>query len=244
MGVDSGLPDFRGPEGFWAAYPPYEALGLDFYAIANPRWFTRDLALAWGFYGHRRNLYRSTTPHPGFGILRRWAEAKPGGYFVVTSNVDGQFQRAGFDPDRVCEIHGSIDREQCVDACYPAWEAAPGLLDIDETSMRARGPVPRCPSCGGPARPNLVMFMDFGWQRGPVALQESRRDRWLWTRRARKVVAIEIGAGSMIPSVRLACENHQTAGLIRINPREPEGARLGLPLGGLEALQRIDALLG
>ncbi|HVT79086.1 MAG TPA: NAD-dependent protein deacetylase, partial [Phycisphaerae bacterium] len=49
MGVDSGLPDFRGPEGFWKAYPAYRHLGLGFAQLANPRWFQDDPALAWGF---------------------------------------------------------------------------------------------------------------------------------------------------------------------------------------------------
>src|SRR6187402_2067468 len=48
MGVDSGLPDFRGPEGFWKAYPPYRALGLRFEELASPHWFERDPPLAWG----------------------------------------------------------------------------------------------------------------------------------------------------------------------------------------------------
>ena len=66
MGVDSGLPDFRGPQGFWRAYPPYQKLGLGFTDLANPRWFSVDAELAWGFYGHRLNLYRATPPHQGF----------------------------------------------------------------------------------------------------------------------------------------------------------------------------------
>src|SRR5438093_10269086 len=70
MGVDSGLPDFRGDEGFWKAYPPFKKLGLSFVELANPNWFHSDPALAWGFYGHRRNLYRSTQPHQGFAILK------------------------------------------------------------------------------------------------------------------------------------------------------------------------------
>ena len=49
MGVDSGLPDFRGNQGFWKAYPPYQKLGLDFVSLANPRWFRDDPSLAWGF---------------------------------------------------------------------------------------------------------------------------------------------------------------------------------------------------
>src|SRR5216683_1899871 len=72
MGVDSGLPDFRGDQGFWKAYPPYAKLGLRFSDLANPSWFASDPTLAWGFYGHRLELYRSTAPHDGFRILREW----------------------------------------------------------------------------------------------------------------------------------------------------------------------------
>src|SRR5262249_50285934 len=56
MGVDSGLPDFRGDQGFWRAYPVYEKLGLSFSSMANPRWFRTDPEMAWGFYGHRLGL--------------------------------------------------------------------------------------------------------------------------------------------------------------------------------------------
>jgi hypothetical protein len=66
MGVDSGLPDFRGDDGFWNAYPANRQLGLSSINLANPRWFDDDPHLAWGFYGHRLNLYRSTRPHAGF----------------------------------------------------------------------------------------------------------------------------------------------------------------------------------
>jgi NAD-dependent SIR2 family protein deacetylase len=111
IGVDSGLPDFRGSQGFWRAYPPYERLGLDFVSLANPRWFDRDPTLAWGFYGHRMKLYRQTTPHEGFTILRRWAGRVPRGEFVFTSNVDGQFERAGIDRGRiVLECGGTLIR--------------------------------------------------------------------------------------------------------------------------------------
>src|SRR5438270_4816855 len=87
MGVDSGLPDFRGNQGFWNAYPPYARLGLSFSELASPRWFAADPAFAWGFYGHRRNLYRDTPPHDGFDILLSCARRMADGAFVFTSNV-------------------------------------------------------------------------------------------------------------------------------------------------------------
>ena len=49
IGVDSGLPDFRGAEGFWRAYPALQASGMSFYDVASPETFDRDPELAWGF---------------------------------------------------------------------------------------------------------------------------------------------------------------------------------------------------
>src|SRR5512141_825913 len=72
MGVDSGLPDFRGHQGFWKAYPPSASLGLSFAEAANPLHFERDPAFGWGFYGHRTNLYRETSPHAGCAPLPKW----------------------------------------------------------------------------------------------------------------------------------------------------------------------------
>ena len=124
MGVDSGLPDFRGDHGFWRAYPPYERLGLRFAELADPVHFASDPELAWGFYGHRLNLYRRTVPHDGFAILAKWAAGMPAGARAFTSNVDGQFQRAGFAAEHVAEVHGSIHHLQCVRPCRAAvWDA-------------------------------------------------------------------------------------------------------------------------
>ena len=91
MGVDSGLPDFRGKDGFWRAYPPLSKLGISFEEIANPRWFSENPELAWGFYGHRYNLYQSTNPHVGYRILNNWVKKFKIPSFVFTSNVDGHF---------------------------------------------------------------------------------------------------------------------------------------------------------
>ena len=89
MSVDSGLPDFRGGQGFWRAYPPLEKLRISFEEMAQPHWFDSQPEMAWAFYGHRQQLYRGTKPHLGFAMLLDWGRAMRGGYFVVTSNVDG-----------------------------------------------------------------------------------------------------------------------------------------------------------
>ena len=81
IGVDSGLPDFRGSEGMWRAYPALQRAGLRFHDIACPDAFRADPRLAWGFYGHRLKLYRDTVPNAAFAILQAIAQRLPYGAF-------------------------------------------------------------------------------------------------------------------------------------------------------------------
>ncbi|SJZ70495.1 NAD-dependent protein deacetylase, SIR2 family [Trichlorobacter thiogenes] len=246
MGVDSGLPDFRGNQGFWQAYPPYARLGLSFVECANPEHFQRDPSFGWGFYGHRTNLYRDTVPHAGFGIIKNWIEKKAAPYFVVTSNVDGQFQKAGFDDERMLEVHGSIHWLQCLSPCsdiiWPNHEQVP----VDLVTMRA-GHIPRCPRCNGVSRPNILMFGDWSWLPERTHQQEQRLQQFLDQQGDKKIVVIEMGAGTAIPTIRATSERlgwrHVGATVIRINTREPEIAapHIGLACGALEGLMAIDS---
>jgi NAD-dependent SIR2 family protein deacetylase len=161
MGVDSGLPDFRGRKGFWDAYPALAGAGIDFTDIANSQSFNDDASLAWGFYGHRLALYRQTKPHLGFDILKRWADAMPLGATVFTSNVDGQFQEAGFDAAQIHECHGSLHHLQCMKLCCDAiWSAKTIEPEVDMKQCRITSALPICPKCSGLARPNVMMFSD------------------------------------------------------------------------------------
>jgi len=247
MGVDSGLPDFRGNEGFWNAYPMYARLGVTFVGAANPEHFERDPAFGWGFYGHRTNLYRDTLPHAGFALLQQWAERFALDSFVVTSNVDGQFQKAGFADDAILEVHGSIHHLQCLAPCsYRIWPNNE-VIPVDFATMRA-GHIPTCPHCGGVARPNILMFNDYSWVAARSHGQEMRFDLFIDQHRQQRLVVIEMGAGSAIPTIRALSERVgrlPQATVIRINPREPQIAapHLSLCCGALEGLQSIAACL-
>lgn len=245
MGVDSGLPDFRGTEGFWQAYPALGKARLHFQDIANSSAFRAHPHLAWGFYGHRLNLYRRTVPHEGFAILQRIGESMPEGMFVFTSNVDGQFQKAGFSGKNVHECHGSIHHLQCLDGCMAdIWSADDFHPEIDEASGLVISDLPRCPYCGEVARPNILMFGDGGWLSHRSELQEANLNAWL--RKIHRPVVIEIGAGQSIPTVRRFGEA-RNGFLIRINPTEPDLnglACIGFRMGGLEVLREIEGALG
>lgn len=247
IGVDSGLPDFRGDEGFWKAYPALREEKLSFYDLAAPDWFFRNPQRAWRFYGHRLKMYRATRPHRGFDLLRRWADSKPIPGFIFTSNVDGQFQKAGFPDKALYECHGSISNLQCSVCCTKAlWPPGDLALDIDPRRLIAKGALPRCPKCVEVARPNILMFGDFHWLSDYAQRQCQRYQTWKRWVSDKQVVTIEIGAGTAIPTVRRAAET-MPGTLIRINPRESGGDRtndiISIASGGLDALLAIDGIL-
>lgn len=240
MGIDSGLPDFRGDHGFWTAYPALRGHGMRFHEIANPAAFHSLPAVAWGFYGHRLQLYRSTTPHAGFRMLKDIADGMPNGAFIFTSNVDGHFQKAGFAPERVTECHGSINHLQCLAGCgHPVWPADDVIPLVDTERCELTSPFPVCPSCGGMARPNIMMFGDDGFDGRHANRQEVRLETWL--ARLQRAVVIEIGAGTAISTVRRYGEWTERP-LIRINPTESAVALsrdIAIPLGALAGISRI-----
>jgi NAD-dependent SIR2 family protein deacetylase len=249
MGVDSGLPDFRSAQGFWRAYPPLGELGLSFEEMAQPRWFAENSRMAWAWYGHRQQLYRETRPHAGYQLLREWGQAMPAGGFVVTSNVDGHFFSAGFPEERIVEKHGSIHRYQCTTPCTAAiWLDDPPDLKIDLTTLQAFGELPRCPECGALARPNVLMFSDDAWIPNVTREQSERFTGWLAGLSSKRLVIIECGAGTAIPTIRLAAERIAEscfATLIRINPAPTEGdeSAISLHLPALQALGMIQQAL-
>lgn len=242
IGVDSGLPDFRGNQGFWKVHPNYLEDGLTFADLANPKWFDRNPNRAWGFYGYRYQLYTDTLPHSGFQILSKWQNRAPKPGFVMTSNVDGHFQKAGFASHRVYECHGSIYYLQCPDNCKgKIWRLNSLDFEIDPVNLVATGQLPLCPDCGKVARPNILMFGDYYWLPDRSELQRQSLKEWQHKVLGRKIVTIEIGAGTSVGGIRNYGEN-MPGTLIRINPREAEGpaGTISINLPALIALETID----
>jgi NAD-dependent SIR2 family protein deacetylase len=149
-------------------------------------------------------------------------------YFVFTSNVDGQFQKAGFDDDLINEVHGSIHHLQCSKNCTSRiWSAGKLEIDVNENTLDVIGDLPKCPFCGSVARPNILMFDDYAWNPSRRRMQESRLESWFQINATsnNKIVVLEIGAGNEVPTVRMksikvssACN----AKHIRINPMEQD----------------------
>lgn len=107
-------------------------------------------------------------------------------YFVFTSNIDGQFQKAGFDPDKVYEAHGTLHNFQCTSSdCDYVWGPVTNFPAIDN-DLRAKGTIhdlPKCPRCKSLARPNVSMFGDttLTFRDTKTSVQKGKFLNWLTT---------------------------------------------------------------
>eukprot|EP00440_Ansanella_granifera_P035109 gb/GFBE01038081.1/.p1 GENE.gb/GFBE01038081.1/~~gb/GFBE01038081.1/.p1 ORF type:complete len:371 (+),score=71.07 gb/GFBE01038081.1/:1-1113(+) len=271
MGVDSGLPDFRGSTGLFKD----RELAMTYEEMSNDKWFGEDPAFAWGTNYTQLMMYRKTEPHAGYGILLKWANSLGKPYFAWTSNIDGMFEKAGFPAELVTTCHGdlhhlqcTVDRRRCKgladDGADEVWSASiiPDGLDeqIDPNALRFKDAAIleqsffKCPRCERLARPNVWFCSDRNYNASRFGIE--RRDKynkWLQDLQERKarVVVIECGGGLAIPSVRIESEDAvegcgEGSLLVRINPADnkvPAGRGVGIPLGSLAGLQRLDAVL-
>lgn len=240
MGVDSGLPDFRGEDGFWKAYPMLKNKQLNFRDLASPKMFETNPDLAWGFYGQRLNLYRNTIPHEGFELLKSFADKLAFGYFIFTSNVDGQFQSAGFNTNRIYECHGSIHWMQTLSGETLLTSEGYEINVNSETLLADDLPTDFNNNL---LRPNILMFGDDYWNSSRAMEQKHKYREWLrMLPNNCKLVLIEVGAGNSIPTVRreaVFTQDSMAATLIRINPEPSIGNEIHIQQRALEALTKL-----
>jgi len=198
MSADSGLATYRDKDGFWNDYPPYKLLNKDYMDFTNPQGFRTEPEFAWGFYGHLYNLYKNAKPHTGYKQLKKFLEINKKNYFVLSSNVDGLFLKAGYNQKSVHEVHGVVRKFQCTIPCTrTVWEPENCSFDIDEKTMTVQNILPTCPKCNSIARPNIFMFNDndnsYVWEE---ALKGGKRfQNWINKYSKTNVVILLLGIG-------------------------------------------------
>jgi NAD-dependent deacetylase len=145
VSTDSGIPDFRGPNGIWTRDPSAERLSNIGYYIADP--------------AVRRESWRRRVDHPAWEARpndahRALAAMEAAGrlQLLVTQNIDGLHLAAGSSPDRVVEIHGSIRDSLCL-GCGDRRPMAEAL-----DRVRGGEPDPACLTCGGILKSATVSF--------------------------------------------------------------------------------------
>ena len=136
ISAESGVPTFRGPDGLWQNYQVTD--------LATPEAFARDPELVWRFYNWRRRLISRVSYNRAHEALAEMERFVP--YFtLITQNVDGLHISAG--SRNVLEIHGNLWKVGCT-LCGK----------IIENRSPDMGTLPRCKSCGGLLRPQVVWF--------------------------------------------------------------------------------------
>ncbi len=171
VSAESGIPTFRGKEGYWTVgareYHPQE--------LATHEAFEAMPWEVWAWYLYRRGVCRAAAPNAGHEALVRAEQALGERFALITQNVDGLHRRAG--SRRVYAIHGDIDQMRCATDCvldrWPIPEEIPALGRGEAVSDAVRARLV-CPRCGGMARPHVLWF-DEMYDEPRFHLDTSRR---------------------------------------------------------------------
>ncbi|MBN1093083.1 Sir2 family NAD-dependent protein deacetylase [Blastococcus sp. TML/M2B] len=145
ISTDSGIPDYRGPQGVWTRDPDAEKMVTLSYYVADPGIRRR----AW--LARRDMAALQARPNAGHAALAD-LEAQGRLRTIVTQNVDGLHQAAGSSPERVVEIHGTVHEVECL-GCRARTTMSEALERV-----AAGEPDPACRSCGGILKSATISF--------------------------------------------------------------------------------------
>jgi NAD-dependent deacetylase len=144
VSAESGIPTFRGKDGYWRNLDPAK--------LATPEAFAKDPGLVWEWYRERRKRVRNAQPNPAHQAIAKLAQHARE-FLLVTQNVDDLHARAGSPKEKMVQIHGDIFVTRCSRCDFGRHdyehEHEHESEDID---------VPRCPRCEGLMRPGVVWF--------------------------------------------------------------------------------------
>jgi NAD-dependent deacetylase len=145
ISTESGIPDFRGPQGVWTRDPDAEKLSDIRYYLSDPEirkkaWRSRLDSPVWGA--------RPNAGHAALVALEQ--RGKLAG--IITQNIDGLHQIAGSRPERVVEMHGTVRNARCMSCSYYV------PMEVVAERLDAGEPDPDCPDCGGILKSATISF--------------------------------------------------------------------------------------
>ena len=267
LGIDSGLPDYRGPQGLWNTWHPARSLNMTYEKLSTHELFLENPSLAWGFQTYLTKLYHDLKPHQGYYDLLNICKNKfNNNYFVITSNVDSQFIKSGFNEKQLYEVHGTKRLWQCTNKnCnkmhYPWLMDINDLPTIDKQNLIALKPFPKCKYCNNISRPNVSFFGDYYFNEKMCKKQSLNLFEWLEKNKNKKLLIIELGCGVSPHSIRFTLKNNQytmlsnewklpksflsenNTKLIRINPDNEESCEgvVKINFGAKKALKMLNS---
>lgn len=227
VSAESGIPTFRGQEGYWTVgsrvYHPQE--------LATHAAFRRMPEEVWRWYLYRLGVCRAAAPNPGHVALVELERALGDRFLLVTQNVDGLHQRAGSSRARTYQIHGNIHFMRCAgahgDEIVEIPPEVPGLGPDDPLAEPVRGLL-RCARCQGWARPHVLWFDEY---------YDEELYRFESSLRAAAAAAVLVTAGTSgntnLPNQMVHAARRAGALLIDINPEDNPFGRTAVTADGV-----------
>jgi NAD-dependent deacetylase len=162
VSAESGIPTFRGKDGYWRNLDPAK--------LATPEAFARDPKLVWDWYRERRQRIRNAQPNAAHAAIAKLAKHADE-FLLVTQNVDDLHARVGFAKEKIVQIHGDIFATRCspCDFSY-AGSGGPPEPPLDQAVLQRRRlrsiaatsenhvDLQHCPECDAFMRPGVVWF--------------------------------------------------------------------------------------
>lgn len=157
ISAESGIPTFRGPEGYWTVgskvYHPQE--------MATFEMFSRIPEEVWKWYLYRMGVCAHAQPNAGHRALVELENYFGDRFTLITQNIDGLHLRAGNSIERTYQIHGNVFFMRCALECseevYPIPETVSAKTKEESLSKEDREAL-RCPRCGARTRPHVLLF--------------------------------------------------------------------------------------
>ena len=175
ISAESGIPTFRGEEGYWTVgsevYHPQE--------LATNAAFRRMPDDVWQWYLYRRTVCNRAEPNPAHGAVVALEEGLGDRFRVITQNVDGLHLRAGNSMERTYQVHGNIDYMRCFEECTTELFAIPEEIgEVERGTVVASEAMAllRCPRCQERARPHVLWFdetYDEEWFRFESSIRDA-----------------------------------------------------------------------
>lgn len=238
ISAESGIPTFRGEEGYWTIgsvnYRPEE--------LGTLRKFQEVPWDIWRWYLHRRQICEKALPNPAHHKLVEWESQWRERFHLVTQNVDGLHRQAG--QMNLYESHGNLQMMRCSQQCLPSTWPIPSLAQVgcDDLELKT---LLACPNCGAAARPHLLWFDE-----------SYNEEHYRWNsaqniaRKAGLVVTIGTSGVATLPSRLSALAKSCGAVLVDINPEQNPLSRQAqasggahLACGACEGLERLEQIL-